>query len=119
MPSLAKQTYDSRSIHSSKKEYIFTSTESDEELDLKDYPYYTEIIVMNTSYTSKVTLPSVSEVKGMTYNIRIRDASNACTLQDNDDSEDWEGDFTIDATDDYIILQSDGRKWNIIYNGIS
>lgn len=119
MPNLTKETIDSRSTPYNDKNYVFTPASAAEELDLADTLYRQEVICMATDYTGTVTLPWVAQARGLQYNIRVRDASNAITLQDHDDSEDWEGDFTLDATDDYIILQSDGRKWNIVYNGIS
>jgi len=116
---LNKANLNTRAVIDEEKVYVFTPTETGEVLYLRDYMRYTTIIMMCTSYTGIVQLPSVSEAQGIQYTIRIDDASNAGSVRDADDSVDWEGDFAPDATDDYIILQSDGRKWNVVYNGIS
>lgn len=60
-----------------------------------------------------VTLPSVAEAAGRIYTVACRSASNAITLQDQDDSEAWT-DLTLDAVGDKVALYSDGLAWHVI-----
>jgi hypothetical protein len=118
MSSLNKQNIDARTVIEEDKVYVFTSTETGEVLYLRDYMRYETVIFMGTSYTGVVQLPSVAEAKGMTYTIRAEDGTNACTLRDADDSENW-SDQSLDETDDCIIVTSDGHAWLITYTNLS
>jgi hypothetical protein len=85
-------------------------------------PYETNInATANTTYTSyAITLPAVAEAAGLLFTIMatIADAQ-AITLQDQDDSDDYQGDWTLDADNDSIALYSDGRKWIVVNNEIA
>lgn len=59
-----------------------------------------------------ITLPFVSDVPGKMFFINAPDGNtNTVTVQDNDESHDWKGDYSLDANDDHLALISDGRKW--------
>ena len=65
-----------------------------------------------------ITLPPVAEAKGRWYTIVARDADNVntITIQDRDDSECWQGDYTFDAKCDALLLYSDGLMWHVTQN---
>jgi hypothetical protein len=63
-----------------------------------------------------ITLPPVAEAKGRFYSIKCRDASFAVTIQDQDDSEDWQGDIVMAIAGCHELFYSDGLKWmNILF----
>lgn len=66
-----------------------------------------------------VTLPPVAQAKGLTFTVFAQTATAAVTLEDKSDSQDWEGDFTLDAANDYVVLRSDGLKWYVTENQIA
>lgn len=108
---LNKANLDTRAVIDEEKVYVFTPASSNEVLYLRDYMRYTTIICMNTSYAGIVQLPSVAEAKGISYSIRVDDASNATTVRDADDSVAW-SDITLNATDENVTVESDGHAWN-------
>lgn len=62
-----------------------------------------------------LTLPDVTEAKDKIYSIYANiTTGGALTLQDNDESLDWGGDYTLDADTDAICLYSDGLKWWVL-----
>ena len=60
-----------------------------------------------------ITLPPVAEAKGRWYSIIARSASatHNVIIQNLDDSEQWEGDITLNGTGQGALLYSDGLKW--------
>ena len=60
-----------------------------------------------------LTLPPVTEAKGRFYSIIARgaDTTNTITIQDQDDSECWDGDITMNGKCDQVLLYSDGLAW--------
>lgn len=61
-----------------------------------------------------LTLPPVAEAKGRFYSIICRAAggANVITIEDNnDDSECWPGDFTLNEKCDKVLFYSDGLAW--------
>lgn len=73
-------------------------------------------IVEVASDTSEatITLPNVSEAKGRIYSITAPNGgTNTVTVQDNDESVDW-ADQSLDAANDQLVVQSDGRRYNIL-----
>ncbi len=60
-----------------------------------------------------ITLPNVTEACGKVYSILARDADNVneVTIEDQNDSEYWGGDYVLNAPGEYIMLMSDGLKW--------
>ena len=76
----------------------------------------------NTATDSySITLPNVTEAAGKIFSFYCTLAANskAVTLQDNDESIDWDGDYTIDTTADAILLYSDGMRWCVLENKIA
>jgi len=63
-----------------------------------------------------ITLPPVADAKGKFYSIVCRnaDATNTVTIQDQDDSECWNGDFTMNGKCDALLLYSDGMFWHTV-----
>lgn len=60
-----------------------------------------------------ITLPSVAQARGLFFSIIMRtgNAVDAVTVQDQDESECWEGDITLNAPCDKVLLYSDGLSW--------
>jgi len=70
-----------------------------------------------TSGPIVITLPPVSEARGRFYSIVCRNADpvNDVTIEDsNNDSECWEGDFTLNGKCDKYLLYSDGLCWHVL-----
>jgi len=63
-----------------------------------------------------ITLPPVADAKGRFYSIVCRnaDATNSVTVEDQDDSECWNGDFTMNGKCDALLLYSDGMFWHVL-----
>jgi len=61
-----------------------------------------------------VTLPSVAKAQGKFFSIMATDADahNTVTVQDQDDSTDW-NDITFDCPLERVLLYSDGQIWYI------
>lgn len=61
-----------------------------------------------------ITLPNVSECRGLWFSIVARDAdgTNTVTIQDQDESEYWAGDITMNGPGDVNLLYSDGMMWH-------
>lgn len=112
---LAKQNVDSRAVVDEDRVYYFTPASAAEELDLKDSMYRTTIICDTTSYAGTVMLPNVTEAQGIRYTIRLRtDGGNDITVDENDDSEDWGGPYTLADANDELVVESDGSKWIVV-----
>lgn len=86
----------------------------------------TTVITMTdaSTGTAVATLPSVAEAAGLTFTVHVVDAAGGVTLTDfggtsYNDSADWDGDYTLDADNDKITLQSDGRRWSVLDNSIA
>jgi len=60
-----------------------------------------------------LTLPPVAEARGLFFSIICRnaDAVNTITITDDDDSECWAGDITLNGKCDRVLLYSDGMSW--------
>ncbi len=98
-------------IHTAKTVF-FTSTETGEE---KALSLFEQVVICSTaSYTGTVLLPNVGEAKGLTYSIQLRTAGNNLTVADRNDSQDWNGDDTLDTADDYVEYRSDGIRWILL-----
>jgi len=61
-----------------------------------------------------VTLPNVAEAKGKIYTIKLVVDNGDVTIQDQDESKHWGGDYTLDDAGDGYAFYSDGRKWWMI-----
>ena len=78
-----------------------------------------QVVRVTNSYAIEVILPSVAEAVGLTFTISVTSATAAITVTDfggssYNDSVNWEGDFTLDAAEDTVTLQSDGRTWHVL-----
>jgi hypothetical protein len=83
-------------------------------------PVYIEELIVNTSSSAgTATLPNANHADGMTITVRTPTVGNALTLQDNDDSIDFGGDYTLDAANDSITLRAVKGQWVEVYNEIS
>ena len=60
-----------------------------------------------------ITLPPVAGARGRFYTFiaRAADTTNFVTIQDQDDSECWAGDVTLNGACDKLMLYSDGLAW--------
>jgi hypothetical protein len=79
---------------------------------------------ISNNYAFTLSLPPVSEAKGRTYVFSVDSATAAVTLTDFgsasfNDSINWEGDYTLDAAEDRIVLKSNGREWIVLENQIA
>ena len=74
---------------------------------------YDECVECDTTDNAiTITLPNVDKAKGKIYSILlVTDGGNDVTIQDNDESKNWEGDFTLADAGDAYVLYSNGRKW--------
>lgn len=112
-----------RLVSSSDRRLIYSDSSTDTGQAIAPELYQTQIEITlsdgtNTA-TATLTLPLVAEAKGLTYDIIVHDAAGGVTLQDQNDSRSWDGDFTLDANDDKISLRSDGVRWIVVDNSIS
>jgi hypothetical protein len=80
--------------------------------------YEQTVLVDSTDGAFALTLPPVSEARGLIYTLYFMTDGGDVTIQDQDDSFDW-SDKTFAAADDSVALYSDGRKWYVIANEIA
>jgi len=85
------------------------------DIDLRDRLIY----IPSTAQTFTLTLPKVDEAMGLMFSIQCYLCASAVTLQDNDESFDFGGDYTLDATNDNITLYSNGMKWIEVHEDIA
>jgi hypothetical protein len=79
-----------------------------------------QVVKITNNHALTMRMPSVSEVKGISYTISVDTNGNAITLTDKrSDSSSWGGDYTLDAADDSITLRSNGQSWIEVSNDIS
>ena len=81
---------------------------------------YEQIVHVTTAGGAfTLTMPNVTEAKGRTYSIHlVAGETTACTLTALG-SLDWPGDFTLDATNDRVVLYSDGARWSTVFTGVA
>lgn len=65
----------------------------------------------STAGIMTITLPPVSEAKGKIFSIYLDTDGGDITIQDQDDSRGWDGDYTLDDVGDAYALYSNGRSW--------
>jgi len=65
-----------------------------------------------------VTLPNVSEARGLFYTFIALDTTGDITLQDQNESELWT-DLTFAVDDESAVLYSDGRTWHVLLETIA
>ena len=83
-----------------------------------------QIVVIDNVVASTFVLPSVAEVKGLSYDISILNDTIAITLTDHpsdgfNDSVSWGGDYTLDTASDRSVLKSNGTSWSVTTNAIA
>ena len=83
-----------------------------------------QIVVIDNVVASTFVLPSVAEVKGLSYDISILNDTIAITLTDHpsdafNDSTSWGCDYTLDTASDRIVLKSNGTSWSVTTNAIA
>ncbi|MBT7082506.1 MAG: hypothetical protein HN929_13775 [Chloroflexi bacterium] len=61
-----------------------------------------------------VTLPNVALASGKIYTILLITDNGDITIEDNDESKHWGGDYTLDDAGDGYAFYSNGRKWWMI-----
>jgi len=82
-------------------------------------------VSITNTYAMTVVLPSVAEARTKKFVISVTATGPAVTLTDSpsvsySDSENWGGDYTLDAANDSITLKSgNGRSWTVVSNDIS
>ncbi len=68
-----------------------------------------------TSNVISISLPNVSEAIGKIYVVTLAvDGGNDLTITDQDESYDWEGDYTLNDALENKTFYSDGYKWHLI-----
>lgn len=84
---------------------------------------YDQVVVMTLGAAASLTLtlPEVGEAAGKFYSLicTSRTTTGTCAVQDQDESYDWNGDYTIDVTADRLLLYSDGMSWWAVENMIA
>ena len=85
---------------------------------LEIYEQVVRVSADGDSGANTITLPSVSNATGKIFSIVCRnaDGTNDVTIQDQDDSECWAGDITLDGKCDRALLYSDGMTWWVLYS---
>ena len=85
-------------------------------------PIYAREVILTpaTSATATVVMPNPDEADGLEFKITLPAADSATiTLDDLAQSKDWDGDFTLDANGDFIVLKAINGKWVTVQNGIA
>lgn len=83
-----------------------------------------QTVIIDNKDSGYVVLPSVSECKSLTFDIKVKNTGNAIVLTDYpngsySDSVSWGGDYILDTADDEISLRSDGKSWTVVENSIA
>lgn len=78
----------------------------------KTLKLYEHTLIVNTAAAAgTLTMPNVTEARGLSFTIILRTAGNNLVIQDSDESEDWPGDYTLDVAHDNVELHSNGVRW--------
>jgi len=80
---------------------------------------FEQVVLVDTDTvdgTFTVTLPPVAEAAGKFYSITLIDDGGNLTVQDQDDSIGYAGDFVFDADAEALLLYSDGLAWWVVVN---
>ena len=98
------------------KEFVDKYHNPNEDYEMSQRDYVLRPFADGDSGAITITLPPVSEAKGRWYTIVARDADsvNTITVTDRGDSECWNGDYTLDAKCDMLLLYSDGLCWFVV-----
>jgi hypothetical protein len=71
----------------------------------------TLVYANSTAGAFTITLPPVSEAKGLIFTIYMTADGGDVTIADSDDSKGWDGDYTLNDVDDGKAFYSDGVGW--------
>lgn len=74
-------------------------------------PYETKVVCDSTAGAMTITLANVAEMVGKFVSIVLAVDGGDVTIQDNDESLYWDGDYTLDDVGDGYLLYSDGASW--------
>jgi len=101
---------------------LFYTPEADD--DTRQLEVHEQVVRISNEHTLLLSLPSVAEAAGLEYSISVDSDTAAVTLTDFGaatvhDSINWEGNYTLDAEEDRIVLKSDGREWIVVENQIA
>lgn len=76
-----------------------------------------ENVVRGTANTATdnytLTMPPASECEGVVFSIYAELIANSKTITVASSGEGWSN-FALTVTGDVVVLQSDGRRWNIL-----
>ncbi len=104
------------------KVYHFTTVTG---TDIQLAVYQQNVRLANTFAVSCI-LPSVSQAKGLEYNISVDSATAAVTIYpfngaSYQDAQDWAGpaNGALDAAEDAATYKSDGVRWHLIEDKVS
>jgi len=73
--------------------------------------YETLVYADSTAGAFTITLPPVAEAKGVMFSIYMTVDNGDVTIADQDDSQGWDGDYTLNDVDDGFLFYSDGVGW--------
>ena len=73
--------------------------------------YQTKVVCDSTDGAFSVTLPNVGEAVGKIFSIVLAADGGDITIQDQDESLYWDGDYTLASVGDGKLLYSDGASW--------
>jgi hypothetical protein len=83
-------------------------------------PSDTVVLIDTSGGAFTLTMPPVDQCAGRHYSLYlVAGATTACTVQASGtsayaDSDEWGGDYTMDAADDRILFYCDGRMfWEV------
>jgi hypothetical protein len=111
MGSIVKNDIDAIVLERDKTVYWTTVAVTDVARDLELWEE--NIYVDTTAAAGTLTLPSVAEAAGLTFNIYSLGSTNDLTIQDRDDSLGWT-DVTIEDAGDCLSIRSNGRQWVLV-----
>lgn len=73
--------------------------------------YQTKVVCDSTDGAFAVTLPNVGEAVGKFFSIVMSVDNGDVTIQDQDESLYFDGDYTLNDVGDGYLLYSDGMSW--------
>ena len=85
----------------------FAKKTADATLNVRETLVYAD----STDGAFTITLPPVGEAKGLFFSIYMTADGGNVTIADGDDSQGWDGDYTLDAVDEGKCFFSDGVGW--------
>ncbi len=111
MSSMVKRDIEAVVTEPAKTVFWTTVAGTDTARDLKLWEE--NIYVSTAAAAGTLTLPSVAEAAGLTFNIYSLGATNNLTIKDRGDSLGWTN-ITLVNAGDCASLRSNGRQWILI-----